>query len=126
MITKSFKRELLQGIHASTDTFKVALFNSSAVLDENTTVYSATNEITGTGYVAGGCTLAGATVTNNVSAGELNFDAFTYTNCSIVARKALVYNSSKGNKAVAVIDYGVDTGVVGSGTFVVDVVIRIP
>lgn len=48
MITKSFKKELLQGIHASTDTFKVALFNSSAVLDENTTVYAATNEITGT------------------------------------------------------------------------------
>lgn len=124
MLTKALKQAMLQGMAG--DSFKVALYNSSASLDENTTVYSPTNEITATGYTAGGCTLSGANVAVDGSGYALNFDAYTFTDCNIVCRKAAIYNTSKGNMVVSVIDYGSDVGVVGSGTFVVDVVVRLP
>ena len=123
-ITKTFKQALLESI--KTDTFKVALYTSSSTIDENTTVYITTNEISATGYTAGGATLANATVDVDGAGYALNFDAYTFTNCNIVARKALIYDVTKSNKAVSVIDFGVDKGVVGSGTFVVDAVVRLP
>ena len=120
-LCKSYKAEILQGVHTLSDVYKIALYSSSATLDENTTVYSATNEIVAAGYVAGGATLTNATVGFSGSAAVLDFDDVTYTNCSIVARKGLVYNSSKGNKAVSVVDFGTDTGVVGTGTVVIQI-----
>ena len=123
-ITKTYKQSLLDGI--KTDTFKVALYSSSATIDENTLVYTSTNEISATGYTAGGATLTGATVDVDGTGYALNFTAYTFTNCNIVARKALIYDVTKSNKAVAVIDFGTDKGVVGSGTFVVDAVVRLP
>lgn len=123
MLTKAFKQTLLDSV--DNDTYKVALFNESATLNEDTAVYSPTNEITATGYIAGGCTLTGGVASLNGSVVELNFNPFMYENCNIVCRKALVYNASKSNMAVAIIDYGSDVGVVGSGTFVVDVAVRL-
>ena len=123
-ITKEFKRMLLESI--KTDTFKVALYTSSSTIDENTLVYTSTNEISATGYTAGGVTLSGATVDVDGTGYALNFNAYTFTNCNIVARKAAIYDVTKGNKVVSVIDFGVDKGVVGSGTFVVDAVVRLP
>lgn len=123
-IATEFKRTLLESI--KTDTFKVALYTSSSMIDEDTTVYTTTNEISAAGYTAGGAVLSGASVDVDGTGYALNFDAYAFTDCNIVARKALIYDVTKGNKAVAVIDFGADRGVVGSGTFVVDAIVRLP
>lgn len=123
----SFKAELLLGCHdfrdASGDTFKLALYTSSASIDANTTAYTATNEATGTNYTAGGAALTngGVTATNtNASAGTgfADFDDLTFSNVSITARGALIYNTTPSangtantaltNAAVAVLDFGAD------------------
>ena len=123
----SFKAELLLGCHdfrdASGDTFKLALYTSSASIDANTTAYTATNEATGTNYSAGGAELTngGVTATNtNASAGTgfADFDDLTFSNVSITARGALIYNTTPSangtantaltNAAVAVLDFGSD------------------
>lgn len=118
-LTKSFKEEVLKGVHnLGADVIKVALYTASATIDESTTVYSATNEITATGYTAGGATLVNPTFTADSSSIIADFDDCTYNNCNIVARKLLVYNASKGNKAIAFYDNGTDIGLVGSGSFV--------
>jgi hypothetical protein len=106
----SFKQELLEGTHDFTaDTFKIALYTSSATLDATTTAYSATNEVSGTGYSAGGNTLTVNPVpgTSGTTA-FLSFDNTTWSAATITARGALIYNSSKTNKAVAVLDFGAD------------------
>lgn len=105
----SFKQELLTGTHVfGTDVFKIALYTSTATLDASTTVYSATNEVSGTGYTAGGATLAGAAVTLSGTTAVVDFTDPSWSNSTITARGALIYNSSKTNKAVAVIDFGAD------------------
>lgn len=181
-ITVSFRNEALQGIHLAADTYKVALFTSSAALDEDTTAYSSTNEASGTGYTAGGATLSGFNASIQTSTGvsisitrssqtatvthtghgfvsgqtvrvsgatqtEYNgtfritvTDANTYTytvtgspatpatgspvaaykvatlsftnpswaSSTITARYAVIYNSTRSNKSVMVIDFGSD------------------
>jgi len=108
----SFKQELLQGIHdftASTgDTFKIALYTSAASLDATTTVYSTSNEVTGTGYTAGGNTLTNVTPTTSGTTAFVDFDDTTWTSATITAAGALIYNSTDGNRAVAVLDFGGD------------------
>lgn len=117
-LTKSFKEEVLKAGHnLATDIIKVALYTASATINENTTVYSATNEITSIGYTAGGATLANPTFTAEGASIIADFDDFLYNNCSIVARKLLVYNASKGNKSIAYYDNGSDIGIIGTGTF---------
>jgi len=116
--TTSFKVELLQAVHnfgpTSADTYKVALFTAAANLGPTTTVYSTTNEVTGTGYTAGGNTLTisvSPTSGNNSSAvptAYISFANTTWTNASFTCRGALIYNSSQGNKSVAVLDFGSD------------------
>jgi hypothetical protein len=111
-IASSFKRELLEGIHnfaASTgDTFKLALYTSSATLDSSTTVYTTSNEVVGAGYTAGGGTLVNATGSPFLSGTTafIDFDDYTWTSATISAAGALIYNSSKSNKAVAVLSFG--------------------
>jgi hypothetical protein len=103
----SFKSELLIGTHViGTDTLKIALFQSSATLGASTTAYSATGEAAGTGYVAGGATLSGVTITTSGTTVYVTFTNPTWAGSSITARGALIYNSSKSNKAIAVIDFG--------------------
>lgn len=117
----SFKQELLTGTHVfGTDVFKIALFTSAATLDATTTAYATTNEVaTGGGYSAGGNTLGSVTVTLSGTTAFVDFADSTWTTATITARGALIYNSSKSNKAVAVLDFGADkTSTAGNFTVV--------
>jgi hypothetical protein len=106
----SFKVDLLDGEHDfGADTFKIALYTSSATLDATTTAYSATNETSGTGYTAGGNTLTVSTTpTSSGTTAYISFANTTWSTASITARGALIYNSTNANKAVAVLDFGSD------------------
>jgi hypothetical protein len=107
--TTSFKAELYQGVHnLLTDTLKIALYTALADLNENTTVYSTTNEIVGTGYTAGGKTLTGVTIGTSGSIAYVNFSNVVWNPASFTTRCALIYNSSKSNKSIAVLDFGSD------------------
>jgi len=109
--TTSFKAELFQGVHdLTTDTIKIALYTASANLNADTTVYSTSNEIAATGtYVAGGAQLTPITVSSSTAdaTAYVGFPNISWTG-NITARCALIYNASKGNKAVAVLDFGSD------------------
>ena len=126
--TTNFKVELPQGIHnfgpTSPDTFKIALYTAAANLDATTAVYTTAGEVVGAGYTAGGNTLT-ISVTpvaaNNLAGTPTSYWSFANTswpNASFTARGALIYNSTEGNKAVAVLDFGSDKVVVGD-TFTV-------
>jgi len=114
----SFKVDLLNGIHAfgttvaragtGADTFKVALFTSSATLGASTTAYSTSNEVSGTGYSAGGNTLSPVAPTSSGTTAYLDFADTTWSSATITARGALIYNSTQSDKAVAVLDFGAD------------------
>ena len=105
----SFKQELLLAVHDfSTDTFKMALYNANADLSASTTVYTATEEATGTGYTAGGIPLIGATVNTSGTTAYVDFDNAVWNPAAFTCRGALIYNASKSNKAVAVLDFGAD------------------
>ena len=116
--TTSFKVELLQAVHnfgpTSPNTFKVALYTASANINADTTAYSTTNEVTGTGYTAGGNTLTISTSptsgnnSSNIPTAYISFSNTSWTNASFTARAALIYNSSQSNKSVAVLDFGAD------------------
>jgi hypothetical protein len=106
--TTSFKKELYQGVHdLSTDTLKIALYTANADLNEATTVYSTTNEVTGTGYVAGGVALTGVTINSSGYTAYVDFDNVVF-NAAVTARCALIYNVTRGNKSIAVLDFGSD------------------
>lgn len=108
----SFKQELLTATHDFTNstgsTFKLALYTSSATLGASTTAYSATNEVSGTGYTAGGNTLTNVTPTSSGTTAFTDFADTTFTSATITARGALIYNSSASNAAVVVLDFGAD------------------
>lgn len=108
-ITTSYKAEILQGIHDAADTYKIALYTNAATLGAATTAYTTANEVIGIGYTAGGVTLSGFNVTTSGTTAILDFttDPF-WENATITARGALIYNSSKSNKAVYVLDFGSD------------------
>ena len=113
----SFKQELLNKEHdLDTDTIKIALYTSSATLGASTTAYSTTNEISGTGYSAGGNTLTGATIATSGTTAYVDFDDPEWTSASFTANGALIYNSSASNKAIAVLAFGGDF-TVAAGTF---------
>jgi hypothetical protein len=108
----SFKVELLTATHNFTnstgDVFKIALYTSSATLGATTTAYTTSNEVTGTGYTAGGNTLTNVTPTSSGTTAYTDFADTTWTSSTITANGALIYNSSKSNKAVAVLAFGAD------------------
>ena len=113
--TTSFKVQLLQGVHNfSANTFKIALYTAAADLNADTTVYSTTNEITGTGYTAGGNTLVvnptptSGVGTNNLAVAYISFNNTSWTSASFTTRAALIYNTSQSNASVAVLDFGAD------------------
>ena len=116
----SFKQQILLGEHdLDTDVIKIALYTSAATLGASTTAYTATDEVVGTGYTAGGNTLAGATVSLTGTTAFVDFSDTTWSNATITARGALIYNSSKSNKAIAVLDFGADkTSTAGDFTVV--------
>lgn len=130
-MTTSFKTELLSGIHAigttvvrgstAADTFKLALYTSSATLDASTTAYSATNETTntsGSAYVAGGNTLTAGTTSSSGTTAFADFADSSWSTASFTARGALLYNSTQSNKSVVVLDFGSDK-TASAGTFTV-------
>jgi hypothetical protein len=106
--TTSFKKELYTGVHnLSTNTLKIALYTANADLNQDTTVYSATNEVTGTGYTAGGVTLTGVAINSSGYTAYVDFSDVVF-NASVTARCALIYNVTQGNKSIAVLDFGSD------------------
>jgi hypothetical protein len=118
-VCNSFKQELLGGIHdLDTDVIKIALYTSAATLDDSTTAYITSNEVVGAGYVAGGNTLSGASISLDGSVAIVDFSDTTWSSATITARGALIYNSSKSNKAIATIDFGGDK-ISTNGSFVV-------
>lgn len=124
MITQCFvtsaKAEVLGAIHDfDTDIFKMALYTSAATLDATTTVYSATNEVTGTGYSAGGATLSGGTIATSGTGAYVTFNSPVWPAATITARAALIYNSSKSNRAVCVLDFGADKVTAGTNFSVI-------
>ena len=108
----SFKQELLTGTHDFTnstgDTFKIAMYTSSATLGAATTAYSVTNEVSGTGYTAGGNTLTNVTPSTSGTTAFTDFADTTWSSATITARGALIYNSTDSDKAVVVLDFGSD------------------
>jgi len=132
----SFKQEILQGIHnftsgsgggtttttGSGNAFKIALYTSSATMSASTTAYSTTNEISGTGYTAGGAALTNVTPTTSSTTALTDFGNATWTSSTITARGALIYNSSAAagstNRGVIVLDFGADKAST-SGDFVI-------
>jgi len=107
--TTSFKAQLYQGIHdLTTDVIKIALYTASADLNEDTTVYSATNEVANTGtYAAGGAILTPITIGTSGYTAFVGFPDISWT-AALTARCALIYNVTQGNKSIAVLDFGSD------------------
>ena len=108
MVT-SFKAEILGGVQdLDTDVIKMALYTSAATLDATTTVYSTTNEVVGPGYTAGGNILTTPSVLTSGTTAYVDFDDTSWATVTITARGALIYNSSKADRAIAVLDFGAD------------------
>lgn len=106
--TTSFKVQLYTAVHnLLTDTLKMALYNANADLTEATTIYTVTNEVSGGGYTAGGVALQNVTINSEGSTAYVSFDPVVF-NASVTARGALIYNSTQGNKSIAVLDFGAD------------------
>jgi hypothetical protein len=128
-LATSFKVEILDGVHAfgtsviraatTADVYKIALYTSSATLDATTTAYTTTNEVVGTGYTAGGNTLTNVAPTSSGTTAFLDFADTTWATATITARGAMIYNSTQGNKAVAILDFGSDkTSTAGAFTII--------
>ena len=124
-VANSFKKELLEGTHkfqyTSGDTFKLALYSSTATLNSATTAYTSTGEVPASGqYVAGGGTLVKPNPSTSVASGVaiVTFSDLSFTGVTITARGALIYNTSTSNAAVAVLDFSADKTAT-SGTFTI-------
>ena len=110
-LTNSFKQEMLQaGQNLVTDTLKMALYTALSDIGPLTTAYTTTNEITGTGYTAGGEVVTGATISTDTQTGTVyvNFNNVSWPGVNFTARGALIYNVTQANKSVAVLDFGSD------------------
>ena len=108
--TTSFKAELYQGIHdLTTDVIKIAVYTANANLNEDTTAYSVdlVGQVVATGYTAGGSILTPITVSTSGYTAYVSFPNVAWT-AALTARCALIYNSTQGNKSVAVLDFGSD------------------
>jgi hypothetical protein len=115
----SFKQDLLDKVMdlgSGGDTIKIALYTSSATLDATTTAYTTTEEITGSGYTAGGVTLTNQVVDTSGTTAYFDADDPEWTSASFTTAGALIYNSTASNKAIAVLSFGGDFTVT-SGTF---------
>jgi hypothetical protein len=115
--TTSFKAEVYQAVHnLLTDTIKIALYTADANLNEDTTVYSTLNEVGASGYAAGGEIMTGVTLNSSGYTVYVNFANVSWST-SVTARCALIYNYSKSNKSIAVLDFGSDK--TSTGTFTI-------
>lgn len=117
-LCSSFKQESWLGIHdLDTDTLKMALYTAAADLGPSTTVYTATGEVSGLGYTAGGATLTNVQVLLSGTTAYVTFDNPVWSGASFVCRGALIYNSTEANRAIAVLDFGADK--TANGTFTI-------
>lgn len=109
-LTTSFKQQMLQGAqNLASNTLKIALYTANADLGPNTTAYTTSNEVTGTGYTAGGETLTGVSLSaSSEGVVYVNFANPSWAAASFTARGALIYNVTQGNASVAVLDFGAD------------------
>ena len=122
-ITSSFKQQLLTGTHnftaSSGNSFKLALYTSSATLGAGTTVYVTTGQASGTNYTAGGGALTSVTPSISGTTAVCDFADLTFGTATVTARGCLIYNDTQGDKAVAAIDFGGDkTSTAGDFTVV--------
>ena len=111
-MTTSFKSELMSALHdfdnPGGNTFKIALYTSSATLGATTTVYAATNEVTGTNYTAGGNTLTAVSPTTSGTTAFIDFADTTWSSSTITANGCLIYNNTNANRAVVSLAFGSD------------------
>jgi hypothetical protein len=110
-LTNSFKNDMLQaGQNIITGTLYMSLYTSFASIGPTTTAYTTDNEVTGTGYTAGGVVVTGATINTDVDTGVVyvNFNNVSWPGASFIARGALIYNTSSSNKSILVLDFGAD------------------
>jgi uncharacterized membrane-anchored protein len=108
-MASSFKREILLGEHdLETDEIKIALYTSAANLGPTTTEYATSGEVVGAGYTAGGEVMTGVTVSLSGTTAYVDFADTVWNPANFTARGALIYNASKSNKAIAVLDFGSD------------------
>lgn len=105
-MTNSFLLDILQGLHEPNDTYRMALYSQDADLSDETTVYTTAGEVIGQGYGAGGQVLTGYVVGREDRVAFLSWDNPVWPYASVTARGALIYNFSKGNRAIAVLDLG--------------------
>jgi hypothetical protein len=119
-ICNSFKTEIFSAVHnLATDVIKIALYTSASTLIPSTTTgYTTSNEVVGTGYTAGGVTATGNIVQLNTNTAAFTLSNVSWASSTITACYALVYNSSKSNKAMAIIDFG-GTFTDTNGTFTI-------
>ena len=116
--TTSFKLELYEGVHNFlTDEIRIALYTANANLTASTTEYTSDQEITGTGYTAGGKILTGTSVNSANDTAYVSFDTATWDPAVFTCRCALIYNVTKGNKSIAVLDFG--SNKTATGTFTI-------
>ena len=108
----SFKQEILVGTHNFTATsgnsFKLALYTSSATLNASTTAYTTSNEVSGTGYTAAGAALTSVTPTTSGTTAFCDFADLTFSSSTITANGALIYNDTQSGKAVCTLAFGGD------------------
>lgn len=108
-MASSFKREILLGEHdLETDEIKIALYTSEANLGPATTEYTTSGEVVGDGYSEGGEIMTGVTVSLSDTTAYVDFDDTVWSSANFTTRCALIYNASKSNKAIAVLDFGSD------------------
>jgi hypothetical protein len=108
-ITTSFKQDIFQGVqNLLTDTIRMALYTANANLDQNTTVYTTTGEVSGANYAAGGNLCQNVSINTSGSVVYVSFDNVVWTNVSFTCRGALIYNQTQGNKSIAILNFGSD------------------
>ena len=115
-LTTSFKEQVLLGVHdLVNDVLKIALYTSDADLGPDTTVYSTDNEVSGTGYTAGGEVLLNVIVQQGNGTGYATFDNPSWPGANFTTRGALIYNYTKGNKSIGVFNFGTDQTMLNQG-----------
>ena len=119
-LTTSFKVDMLNGKqNVASDTLKMSLYTAYATLDQDTTAYTSANEISGTGYTAGGQTLSNVTINSGSNTVYVSFSNVVWDPAQFTTSGALIYNSTKSNASIAVLDFGSDKIQTGNNTFTV-------
>ena len=122
-LTTSFKKELLEGTHnfaaSGGNSFKLALYTSSATLGATTTAFTTTGQSSGTNYTSGGAALTNVNPTSSGTTAFTDFNDLTFGTATITARGCMIYNDTNSDKSVATIDFGGDkTSTAGDFTIV--------